>query len=102
MAFCRASAEQTRKTSAAIGVRTPSPSPSLIPAQLVAFALLNATAPFAPGLRNIPKQSTPVKPDEPEASGICCSVVAVGRMPRHGAGSQGSFGLHENRAEGGL
>lgn len=72
----------------------------------MAFDLLNPTALFAPGLRNIPNQSTPVKPDEPEMcgnlwyllqqrSGQPDRIVAVGRMPRYGGGSRGGFALHQ-------
>lgn len=101
------------KMSVAIGVRALSPSPSLILAQLVAFGMLSPTALFAPGLRNIPSQCTPVKPDEPEMCGnlwyLLCRrpgqpdrIVAVGRMPQHSGGSWGGFGLHKIEQGGAL
>lgn len=76
------------------------PSVFLVPAQLVAIGLLSPMALFAPGLRNNPSQSIPVKPDEPEMCGNLWyllrrrrsqpdRIVAVGRMPRHGGGSWG-------------
>lgn len=94
----------------AVSLGAPSPTPSLIPAQLVAFALLGPTALFALRCQNIPNQSTPVKPDEPEMCGNLWYLlrrrlgqpdpsVAVGRMPRHCGGCRGRGGFEAAKAQ---